>query len=150
MVQQQQQQPLIVLEHHRGTVLQNNIMKTLKRRKRVIGIIGTRRRDSDCDFRMVENEFLRHYHKGDIICSGLCPKGADRFAVILAKKYETPFIWHRAKWERLGKFAGYARNNLIAEDSDIIIACVAPDRKGGTEDTIKKFKRLGKRNCYII
>lgn len=122
----------------------------LKRRKRVIGIIGTRRRDSDYDLRLVENEFLRHYHKGDTICSGLCPKGGDRFAVILHKKYNTPCIWHKAEWDRLGKYAGFSRNGLIAEDSDVLICCVANDRKGGTEDTLRKFKKLGKKNWYII
>lgn len=45
----------------------------------------------------------------------------------------------------------YARNTLIAQDSDKLIACVAPDRKGGTEDTIKKFVKLhGKDNLIIV
>ena len=129
---------------------QSGMLLPLKRRKRVIGIIGTRRRDSDYDLRLVENEFLRHYHKGDTICSGLCPKGGDRFAVILHKKYNTPCIWHKAEWERLGKYAGFSRNGLIAEDSDVLICCVANDRKGGTEDTLRKFKKLGKKNWYAI
>ena len=122
----------------------------LKRRKRIIGIVGTRRRDSDYDFRLVENEFLRHYHIGDTICSGYCSTGADRFAVILADKYGTPKIWHHAKWRKYGKGAGFQRNTLIANDSNVLIACVAEDRKGGTEDTLRKFKKLGKRNWYII
>lgn len=122
----------------------------IKRRKRVIGIIGTRRRDTDADFRIVENEFLRHYHKGDVICSGLCPKGGDRFAVLLAEKYRTPTIWHKANWEKHGRAAGFVRNSYIAEDSQLLIACVADDRKGGTEDTLRKFKKLGKNNIYIV
>jgi hypothetical protein len=38
----------------------------------------------------------------------------------------------------------YARNTQIAEKVSVLIACVASDRKGGTEDTIRKFqhKRL--------
>lgn len=122
----------------------------LKRRKRVIGIVGTRRRNTDEDFRIVETEFLHHYHKGDVICSGLCPKGADRFAVLLAKKYGTPTRWYKANWERDGKAAGFIRNTFIAEDSHVLIACVAGDRKGGTEDTIRKFRKLGKRNLYTV
>jgi len=39
----------------------------------------------------------------------------------------------------------YARNTTIAEDSDIIVAVVSFDRTGGTEDTIKKAIKLGKR-----
>lgn len=122
----------------------------LKRRKRVIGIIGTRRRDSESDFQLVEKEFLKHYHPGDKICSGLCYKGGDRFAVILAEKYETGTIWHPADWDKHGKTAGFIRNSYIARDSHVLIACVAQDRKGGTEDSIKKFKKLGKRNLYLV
>ena len=122
----------------------------IKRRKRVIGVVGTRRRDTDHDFRLVENEFLRHYRQGDIICSGLCSKGADRFAVILSEKYHASARWYKANWQKHGKSAGFVRNSYIAEDSHILIACVADDRKGGTEDTLRKFKNLGKRNWYLV
>lgn len=122
----------------------------IKRRKRVIGIVGTRRRNSDYDFRLVENEFLRHYREGDTICSGLCPKGADRFAVILSEKYHASARWYKANWQRDGKAAGFVRNTYIAEDSNVLIACVASDRKGGTEDTLRKFRKAGKRNWYIV
>lgn len=115
-----------------------------KKKNKVIGIIGTRRRDSEKDFKLVETAFLNAYDKGDKICSGLCPKGGDRFAVVLAKKYNVETIWHPAQWDKHGKAAGFIRNGLIARDSDVLIACVASDRKGGTEDTIKKFKKLGK------
>jgi len=40
--------------------------------------------------------------------------------------------------------ANYERNTLVAGDSDVLISCVAPDRTGGTEDTIKKFIKQGK------
>jgi len=36
------------------------------------------------------------------------------------------------------------RNTLIAKDCTVLIACVAEDRTGGTEDTIKKADDLGK------
>jgi predicted Rossmann fold nucleotide-binding protein DprA/Smf involved in DNA uptake len=38
----------------------------------------------------------------------------------------------------------YRRNKLIAEESDILIALVAKDRKGGTEHTIKEMLKLNK------
>lgn len=113
---------------------------------KVIGIIGTRRRDSDQDFHAVYNEFSKYYEPGDKICSGLCPKGGDRFAVIIANKLGLPKdkrIWFPADWKRHGRAAGFIRNTDIAKNSDILIACVAPDRKGGTEDTIKKWKKFG-------
>jgi hypothetical protein len=107
---------------------------------KIIGIIGTRQRNTKEDFALVEEAFLRVYEKGDTICSGLSPQGGDRFAVILAEKYNTPTLWFPAKWGKYGRSAGFKRNIDIAKNSDILIACVAKDRKGGTEDTIKKWR----------
>jgi hypothetical protein len=38
----------------------------------------------------------------------------------------------------------YARNQLVAKDCDRVVAFVASDRKGGTEDTIKRALKAGK------
>jgi hypothetical protein len=106
---------------------------------KVIGIVGSRRRDSDEDFKQCEKIFLSIYEPGDEIVSGGCPKGADRFAEVLAKKHQTPIKIYYAQWNKLGRGAGFARNTDIARDADELIAVVAEDRKGGTEDTVKKF-----------
>jgi len=117
---------------------------------KVIGIIGTRRRNSKKDFAIVEDAFLEFYEQGDIICSGLCSTGGDRFAVLLQKKYNTDFKWYPADWDTYGPKAGHIRNTDIARDSDILIACVYEDRTGGTEDTIKKFKIFGKTKLILV
>jgi len=117
----------------------------LGRAMKKIIIIGTRRRNTHSDFVKVELTFLKIYNKGDMIVSGGCPKGGDRFAEILIKKYNTPKKIFRAKWRRHGrydKYAGFKRNTLVARFGDEVIACVASDRTGGTEDTIKKFKKF--------
>lgn len=122
---------------------------------KTIGIIGTRSRDTHVDFLLVEVVFLGIYEPGDRICSGLCREGGDRFAVMLAEKYQTPKLWFPPKWDDLdvpnvrikytkyGKpynaNAGFARNTDIARESEELIACVAINRKGGTEDTITKW-----------
>lgn len=111
---------------------------------RKIAIIGSRRRDSQADFEMCRQVFFEHYREGDTIVSGACPKGGDRFAEILAQEVGTDITLHKPEWDRYGRGAGIARNTLIAEDADIVIAVVAPDRTGGTEDTIRKAKKLGK------
>lgn len=115
-----------------------------------IGIIGSRRRDSTADLKIVEEAFLKIYEDGDIIVSGGCPRGADRFAEILARRHQVPILIHYAQWTRKGRAAGFIRNTDIAEDSDVLIACVAPDRTGGTEDTILKFTALGKDEVILV
>jgi hypothetical protein len=117
-----------------------------------IGIIGSRRRNTEEDYKVIYNEFKKWYENGDIIVSGGCKKGGDKFAEIIARKMNLTekngkLIIHRPKPvpRNSPKYeyakANYKRNTLIANDSDILIACVAPDRKGGTEDTIRKWER---------
>ena len=117
---------------------------------KTIGIVGTRRRDSDNDLLLVETAFLEVYNPRDRICSGLCPKGGDRFAVILAEKYKTPKLWFPADWKRYGRRAGFMRNADIARESDVLIACVASDRTGGTEDTVIKWMQYHPKASVIL
>jgi hypothetical protein len=51
-----------------------------------IGIVGSRRRDTEQDYKIVLNKFEELYREGDIIISGGCPKGGDRFAEKIAEK----------------------------------------------------------------
>lgn len=118
---------------------------------RFIGIVGSRRRDGKQDFVLVTKAFYKIYQPGDLIVSGGCKKGGDRFAEILSRAIkEEPILFLpneenldsrlpiRAAWAKIN----YARNTLVAKKSDELIACVAYDRKGGTEHTIKEFERL--------
>jgi hypothetical protein len=125
-----------------------------------IGIIGSRRRDSNADFELVLKAFQRVYEPGDSAVSGGCKKGADRFAEIIAKgrlcegDHNIPLTLHLPDKSKLDPHTlavapraayakiNYDRNTLVARDSDVLIACVAEDRKGGTEDTIRKWKRF--------
>ena len=117
---------------------------------KTIGIIGTRRRDSIQDYALTEQAFLKIYNPGDTICSGLCPKGGDKFAAILANYSGAKTLWFPADWKKYGKAAGFIRNYGIAKHSDILIACVSEDRTGGTEDTIKKYWKFGKTNLILV
>ncbi len=107
---------------------------------KTIGIIGSRRRNTGKDFLAVRTAFEKIYQDGDHIVSGGCTKGGDKFAEVLAKRMQIPIMIHYAQWDMHGKAAGFIRNADIAKDADIMIACVAEDRTGGTEDTLKKFK----------
>jgi len=124
-----------------------------------VGIVGSRRRDTPEDLKIVRNALLLILSETEekvILVSGACPKGADRFAEILARELGLPIILHKPKFNEMKsnttwEYARvcYDRNTLIAKDSDILIACVAADRKGGTEDTIKKFKNFKKHFAHL-
>lgn len=133
----------------------------------IIGIVGSRRRNTIDDFELVEAAFRKIYQPGDRIVSGGCPQGGDRFAELIAiqlaapGKYSLDYLhklslierhWlikgsgapihiHPAEWDKYGKGAGHKRNTYIARDADKLIASPAPDRTGGTEDTITKFRK---------
>jgi len=106
-----------------------------------IGIVGSRRRYTQTDFKLVKDKFFEVYQEGALIVSGGCPKGGDEFAHMIAKQNGIPILIFYPNWEKYNKAAGFIRNTHIAENSDILIACTALDRTGGTEDTIKKFRK---------
>jgi len=131
------------------------LMKRNANQMKKIIIVGARKRDSEEDYTQVWNEFRKWYDEGDIIVSGGAKRGGDRFAEIIARKLNLTeengkLIIHRVKRPKgrvnLQEFAraAYERNTLIAnevEKDSIVIACVSPDRVGGTEDTIRKVRR---------
>jgi len=117
---------------------------------KIIGIIGSRKRDTRKDFRLVESAFIFMYSPGDIIVSGLCPTGGDRFAIMLVEKYKVDYVWFPADWNHFGQGAGKYRNTFVAYAVEHLIA--TPHRTtGGTDDTITKFvKRNGRANLILL
>jgi hypothetical protein len=108
-----------------------------------IGIVGSRRRNKKADFKLVETAFLKEKGAAPcVIVSGGCLIGADHFAEVLSDKYNCELKIFSPNWSKYGNKAGPIRNTDIARESDVLIACVSSDRTGGTEDTIKKFKRF--------
>jgi len=117
-----------------------------------LGIVGSRKRDSMRDKALLRQRIL--VLNPEVIISGGCPRGADRFAEELAEELGIPIKIHYPEisdgasyWERIRAY--YARNQKIAEDSDYLIALVSKSRKGGTEDTIRRFLKLGKSDLEI-
>lgn len=125
-----------------------------------IGIVGSRRRDSDEDYQACLAAFMAIYKPGDLIVSGGCPQGGDRFAEVIAEELKIPIKINYPDKSKLDQallksnpraayaVINYARNSLIASDCNVLIAVVAEDRKGGTEDTVKKAIKLGKKVIY--
>lgn len=118
----------------------------------VIGIVGSRRRDTFDDYWACRKAFDLIYKPGDKIVSGGCEKGGDRFAELIAKELGITAIIHYAgkKHKNKAEFcrAAFGRNTLIAIDCTILIAVVAIDRTGGTEDTVKKVLARNKEVIY--
>jgi hypothetical protein len=118
-----------------------------------IGIIGTRKRNIRTDYIIVRDQFFEIYEEGDWIVSGHCPTGGDAFAEKIAYDYGIPILLFPPKKHTRVEF--FARNTLVAKNSDIIIACVINPYEpldqilkrtsGGSEDTLKEFKK----ECFI-
>ena len=113
-----------------------------------IGVVGSRSRDDASCLFLVSDCVTDLFEEGDVIVSGGCHSGADRFAETIARELGCSILIHHADWERYGNKAGHIRNNKIAEDSDILVAMPSVGRTGGTESTIKKYLALGK--TYLI
>lgn len=118
-----------------------------------IGIIGSRRRDNPAAYKLVEQKFREIYEEGDWIVSGGAKKGADRFADQISNKFGVPRLIYPPNYTKYGSPAAlFIRNTDVANKSDVIIACVVhPEdgltevvirKKGGTEDTIRKYLKF--------
>lgn len=123
-----------------------------------IGIVGSRRRDTSQDYVLVFAAFSKilidtHHTSLShvVIVSGGCPLGADKFAEEMARTHSIRTLIHKPNRESYldtpepwrSTKQNYDRNYLIARDArDYLIACVASDRKGGTENTIRHWKTL--------
>ncbi len=115
----------------------------------VIGIVGSRRRNSKADLDLCLAAFLKVFRPGDRLVSGGCPQGGDLFAEVIARGRGLSLTVHYPDWKGLGKRAGFARNTFIARDCTVLIALPAKDRTGGTEDTIAKALKLGKKVILV-
>lgn len=123
-----------------------------------IGIIGTRKRNIITDYQITRDAFFEIYEDGDWIVSGHCPKGGDAFAEKIAFNYGIPILLFPPKKRIKKEF--FARNTLIAQNSDVIIAClmrpsepiedILSRQSGGSEDTLKKFVKDNNKERIII
>lgn len=130
----------------------------MERKELRVGIVGSRRRCSLLDrkivFNLVERLIGENPGRQLTIVSGACRLGADNFAAEAARLYKVNLVefpvppgdyserWMYAK-------AAYDRNRKIAENSDVGFALVHKDRKGGTENTILHYHDL-KKNVFLV
>jgi hypothetical protein len=129
-----------------------------------IGVIGSRLRSIPNDkeiLRVKLIEFVTIYGGPDEVrfVSGGCRTGGDRFGEEIAleeygQSFRDKMLIHYPNKKDLDKvlvktnpnlaFAkiNYARNALIARDSDILVALIFYTDRGGTMNTINTFKSL--------
>ena len=116
-----------------------------------LAIVGSRRRNSKFDEEIVQGIILVAYAYWPdlVVVSGGCEKGADAFAKRMCSTAQIPLVEHLPRLEPGLPYTTavrryYERNYRIANDCDALVALVADDRKGGTENTIKYAKKLKK------
>jgi predicted Rossmann fold nucleotide-binding protein DprA/Smf involved in DNA uptake len=109
-----------------------------------IAVIGSRRYNN----RERVEKLIDSFNKKHTIISGGC-RGVDTWAVQKAKqrgmtvKTIRPNLTNaRTYYEMVNGY--YQRNKEIALMADVIFAFPAPDRKGGTENTLKYAKQFKK------
>lgn len=71
-------------------------------------------------------------------------RGADSLGAEYATKHNIELVVFPAEWDRLGKSAGYVRNEKIVDNSDFIVAFWDGVSKG-TKHTINIAERKNKR-----
>jgi len=109
-----------------------------------VGIVGSRRWQN----REMVEALVNELPPDSVIVSGGC-RGVDKWAASAARSRGLEVVEHlpyfpagsNPHWVYTQAY--HARNLKIAEDSDIIYAFVAADRKGGTDNTIKHAQKLG-------
>lgn len=90
-----------------------------------------------------------------VIVSGGCPKGADAFAEEAADVFGLRTIVHPVPREppieskQDFRTRAFARNGLVARDSDEVYALVHASRTGGTENTVTQARSLGRRTFLV-
>ena len=109
-----------------------------------VGIVGSRRWKS----RSAVESLVKTLPADTTVVSGGV-RGVDSWAAEFARKRGLKVVEFlpdlpsngSPRWEYTKAY--HARNRQIAEHSEVVYAFVAPDRKGGTENTIKYAKELG-------
>ncbi len=109
-----------------------------------IGVVGSRRRTD----REAVEACISELAPATVVVTGGA-KGPDQWAEAAARARGLTVVVHRPDLQSVRVYyqaaqRHYDRNQRIIDDCDQIIAFVASDRTGGTEDTIRRAERTGK------
>ena len=105
-----------------------------------IGIVGSRNFN---DYKLLKETLDEYIEDVFLIVSGGA-KGADSLGEQWAKENNIKTLIHKPEWKKYGKSAGFVRNELIINDSDIVIAFWDGLSKG-TKHSINLAKKQNKK-----
>ena len=119
-----------------------------------VAVGGSRRRGTDADREQVMFACAERLERPDgrpvVFVSGGCPQGADRHVELFVEAAGLTLVRFlpalapegAPHWLRTGLL--HARNTRVVMLGHELLAQVADDRTGGTEDAVKKAHRLGR------
>lgn len=88
--------------------------------------------------------FVFAEHRGAILVSGACARGADRLAEHIASAH---LGWtveqHPANWDKFGKRAGILRNDEMLDSGVDLVVAFQAGRSKGTEHAINGARGRG-------
>jgi predicted Rossmann fold nucleotide-binding protein DprA/Smf involved in DNA uptake len=112
-----------------------------------IGVVGSRQFNNKDLLYTILKSFV-DVSFGDILIVSGGAKGADTLAEKFANENNLNKLIIPAQWDRYGKRAGPIRNQLIVDNSEMIIAFPAEISRG-TWDTITKAKKDRKKILIV-
>lgn len=135
---------IIVMDGPFGVPVVNIPTPTPRDEVIMLGIIGPRKRNNKYDKLKVRNKILEM--KPTVIVTGDCKRGGDKFGRFYAERFGIKLVVYEADiddgmtyQEKVNEY--YRRNKLVAKTATHLYALVSKDRRGGTEYTIKQFKK---------
>lgn len=103
-----------------------------------IGIVGSRSFNNYALLHATLEDVHKTYPITTIVSGGA--KGADTLARTFANTYDNvSLVEYLPDWDTYGKSAGFIRNKLIWDNSDVIVA-FWDSKSRGTKHTIDNFK----------
>jgi len=87
-----------------------------------IGVIGSRGYNNYEEFKEKLLFLISNIREEIVFVSGGCPSGGDALISRFCKEGNYQIIEHLPDWDKHGKAAGFIRNKLIIEDSDMLAA----------------------------
>lgn len=110
-----------------------------------IAVVGSRTFN---DYKKMKEVLSSYTDKNTTIVSGGA-RGADRLAEKYAEEKNLPTKIFIPDWDGLGKKAGFIRNEIIVENSDMVIA-FWDGQSRGTKHTIELAKKMNKKVVVFI